>query len=535
MRSGVVVAAKYRLVRELGSGGMGSVWQATHVVTERDFAIKFLQANCAADPTLLARFFQEARVSGKLRHPSIIEIFDVGTSPELGGVPFLVMELLDGASLDVLVRKLGRLPPRTVLETVAEAARAIALAHDKGIVHRDLKPANLFLHRPGTGALVPKVLDFGISKIAGNTPEPAGGITTTGTVLGSPLYMSPEQAASDKSIDGRSDVHALGVVIWECLVGQPPFVADTYNNLVVQIITGGRPRLEEVWPGALPGLADLVARAMARQREDRFQSAAELADALEAQLATMPPSTSLSSRTAAAELFARVHPSVRPPTPAGPGGSTTGGMAVPSTRDVPVGRSPAAVTMEARSRLSSSAAFAETRPADRVGPAGGTLPATLAATVNEPALPAAPVPAVTAPTKTRMPARQPPGWVLGAAALGGLLTLAGAVALVVGLRHRTPGATPSLSADPASPAATVPTVTAPPVAAPPVVATSAPAATAPVPSPPASASAAAPAMTNRPATTAALSPSPLVTATPHTAPPNQGAKRPKDSVESSGF
>src|SRR5262249_32852427 len=157
-------------------------------------------ASSASNTGMLQRFFQEARVSGKLRHPSIIEIFDLGTAAELDGTPYLVMELLDGASLDIVVRKVGRMPPRLVLEAAAEVARALSLAHEKGIVHRDLKPANIFLHRPGSGAIVPKVLDFGISKIAA-TPELGTGITSTGTVLGSPLYMSPEQAASDRTID----------------------------------------------------------------------------------------------------------------------------------------------------------------------------------------------------------------------------------------------------------------------------------------------------------------------------------------------
>jgi serine/threonine-protein kinase len=526
MRSGVVVAGKYRLVRELGSGGMGSVWQATHVVTERDFAIKFLHASCASDPAMLSRFFQEARVSGKLRHPSIIEIFDVGTSPELGGAPFLVMELLDGASLDVLVREVGALPPRIVVETAAETARALALAHAKGIVHRDLKPANLFLHRPGTGALVPKVLDFGISKFAGTTPEPAGGITTTGTVLGSPLYMSPEQAASDKTIDGRSDVHALGVVMWECLVGSPPFTADTYNNLVVQIITGGRPRLDAVWPAAPPGLVDLVGRAMARNRDERFHSALELADALETQLATLPASPSIFARNAADDLFARVHPTVRP-LPAVVGGTTTGGMAVPSARAQP-SSSPAAMTLEPGRALSPSAAFAATRPAEAQSAVAETMAATLAQTVSDPSLQAAR--AVTGPSRTAATAATaaPRRWMLGAAAAA-LLALAVAGTFVAGLRHR---ATQGVAASADTPAVTA-TAAATAAATAPVAATETTTDIATV-SAPAAASASATATAK--ALAAPPAPRP-VQAVPRatTATTARPANRPKDSVESSGF
>ena len=444
MRAGLVIAGKYRLVRELGAGGMGSVWQAVHLVTEREFAIKFLHASCAASGSLLARFFQEARVSGKLRHPSVIEIFDVGTAPELAGAPFLVMELLDGASLDVLVQQLGPLPPRMVLETIADSARALALAHDKGIVHRDLKPANIFLHRPGTGALVPKVLDFGISKMASRSGPDVitAGLTDTGTVLGSPLYMSPEQAASDKTIDGRSDIHALGVVLWECLVGAAPFLSDTYNVLVVQIITGERPRLHDVMPSAPPEVAAIVERAMARRREERFQSAAEFADALEAVIPGIP-GTSLLARTSAVELFSRIkHPSLRPP--ASSEGerarSTTGGVAVPSVRDVRPA-SPAAMTVDAPTgpRRHSATAFDDTHPA-----IPSKVSETFAETVNE-----APAARAVAPgaTTTSSRSRAVP-WALGAG--GGLVLIAAAVANTLAAPHRSAAPAASLGPEPPS-------------------------------------------------------------------------------------
>jgi len=510
MRSGLVVAGKYRIGRELGSGGMGSVWQAVNVVTEREFAIKFLHASSAASSSLLARFFQEAKVSGRLRHPSIIEVFDLGQAPELGGAPFLVMELLDGASLDVLIRKAGPLPPRVVLEIVAETSRALSLAHDKGIVHRDLKPANIFLHRPGTGAVVPKVLDFGISKIApAGAPEVSSGLTQTGTVLGSPLYMSPEQAASDKTIDGRSDVHALGIVMWECLVGEPPFATDTYNNLVVRIITGDRPSLAQSLPSASPGVAAIVERAMARRREDRFQSAAELADAAEAELARMGPGPTLSSRTAAAELFARVQHTSMKPEPSTSAGSTTGGMAVPSQPRVPHGSSPAAYTVGATPGAAHSpTAYGETQAA----PVAVTLASTVESTRAEPPGPhvLAATPATVATTTDRTPpARR--GAAIGVVVAVVGVVAAGAAAIVIAGRHPTAPAIVAATGDPAPPP--VPPSAPPPAPAPlPASAT-----------PPASAA-------------ASVAPPAATTATPVLHPIGRPPppKR-RDTVESSGF
>jgi eukaryotic-like serine/threonine-protein kinase len=316
MRAGVVIDQKYRLIRELGAGGMGAVWLASHVVTERPFAIKLLHAHIAANPEMRARFVQEAKALGKLRHPSIVEVIDVGVEAALGGTPFLVMELLDGAPLDVALRRLGRLPAPLALEVVLGVARALGAAHAAGIVHRDLKPANVFLHRPGTGAIVPKVLDFGISKW--RRDDPGHALTQTGSVLGSPLYMSPEQAASDKTLDARSDVHALGVVLWECLVGKPPFVAETYNTLVVEIMTGARPRLRDALPDASDEVARIVERAFARAREERFTTAEEMASAIEAELARMGLASTLDTRTAAADLFRSLEAGAPPAVPSRP-------------------------------------------------------------------------------------------------------------------------------------------------------------------------------------------------------------------------
>jgi serine/threonine protein kinase len=306
LKEGALVAGKYRILRKLGEGGMGSVWLAKNEVTERDFAIKFLHPSAERTEDQLARFFQEAKVAGRLRHPSIVEIFDAGSDPGLNGAPYLVMEVLDGVGLDEAIARAGALPLGVALEIMLDVCRALALAHDKGIIHRDLKPSNVFLHRVGNGTLVPKVLDFGISKVlvADKTGRHVTGMTRTGAILGSPLYMSPEQAAGDKGIDARSDVHSLGVLLWECLAGRAPFVAETYGLLMVEIIQGERPHLGSVLPGIPASVDQLMQRAIARDRSQRYATAAAMADAIEGALAEIGHIPVLGARNGADDFMA---------------------------------------------------------------------------------------------------------------------------------------------------------------------------------------------------------------------------------------
>lgn len=354
MKVGAVVAGKYRILRKLGEGGMGSVWLAKNEVTERELAIKFLHESSDRPHTAdqLGRFFQEAKVAGKLRHPSIVEIFDAGTEPTLKNAPYLVMELLDGIGLDEAIRRAGALPLGMALEVMADVCRALALAHDKGIIHRDLKPSNVYLHKSGSGALVPKVLDFGISKVLVDeaTGKHITGMTRTGAVLGSPLYMSPEQAAGDKTIDARSDVHALGVMLWECLVGRPPFIADTYGLLLVEIIQGQRPELASVLAGVPPDVAELVGRAIARDRNLRQPNAGALAHELEQALERLGHSPLLPTRQGAARFFALVggDGAAR----AQEGTTTTAAIEVPAPHPEPT---PSAAAAQSAQRVESAA------------------------------------------------------------------------------------------------------------------------------------------------------------------------------------
>ncbi|MEO6419532.1 MAG: serine/threonine-protein kinase, partial [Polyangiaceae bacterium] len=319
MRADLLIAGKYRLVRELGSGAMGVVWLARNELVDREFAIKFLHPATPRGEEVLARFFQEAKILGRLRHPSLLEIVDVGKAAELHDAPYLVMELLEGIPLDGAIRAMGRIPLVLTLLVMQEITRGLSLAHEKGIVHRDLKPANIFLHRSGSGVLVPKVVDFGISKIIGAPgSEPGLSLTRTGALMGSPLYMSPEQAASDKTIDARSDVHALGVVMWECLVGTPPYAAQTFSTLIIEIVTTKRPLLREVMPEAPASLEALLTKAFARDREERFPSALELAAAIEREIAALGGTHTLDQRTSAELFFSKVPEAASPEAVAAP-------------------------------------------------------------------------------------------------------------------------------------------------------------------------------------------------------------------------
>jgi serine/threonine-protein kinase len=308
MRDGLLIGGKYRLEKLIGSGGMGQVWVARHEVTGRAFAIKLLQPRAATEPQFVARLVQEAKFSAMLRHSGIIEIYDVGTAPELNEAPFLVMELLHGVSLQAAIRPGKPLPVRFVLLVAVAITRALKAAHDKGVIHRDLKPANVFLHRDDSGVTVPKLLDFGISKLAHTEAGPADPLVLThsGMLLGSPRYMSPEQMANQKDIDGRSDLHALGVLVWCCLVGTPPFGVAEVASLVLMILSDARPRLRDLRPDVPPGVCDFVTRAFARDRENRYASAGEALRVLETELAKLGPGPTLESSAWVDETLAAV-------------------------------------------------------------------------------------------------------------------------------------------------------------------------------------------------------------------------------------
>jgi eukaryotic-like serine/threonine-protein kinase len=280
LQAGDLISGKYRLARLLGAGGMGSVWAARNELTDRDFAIKFLHPKLADNKEALQRFFLEARACGQIKHPAVVDVYDMGQAED--GSPYLVMELLEGEGFDQRLGRAGCFRPAEAAVWIAFVARGLEEAHVRGLVHRDLKPGNIFFALDDRGDVIPKLLDFGVSKATRTGSEPNLVLTNTGAVLGSPAYMSPEQARGDADVDGRSDVWSLGVILYEALTGKLPFDAPNYNALMVMIITRPHRPLAEAAAGVPSELSKIVDQALAKDRADRVATARELAERLEA-------------------------------------------------------------------------------------------------------------------------------------------------------------------------------------------------------------------------------------------------------------
>jgi serine/threonine protein kinase len=275
--TGTVVAGKLRVVRLLGLGGMGAVYEVEHELTKHRRALKLLHAEMLNHPIVVARFVREASAAGHIGNPHIVETFDAGNLP--GGEPYIVMEMLKGETLASRIEKLRRLPLPELVDVIRQACDGVQAAHDVGIVHRDLKPENLFLVDRGGKPFV-KILDFGVSKFDPSLTG-ANGTTKEGSALGTPYYMSPEQVDGDKNLDARTDIYALGVILYECASGKRPFTADALPKLAV-LIHEGKPRpLSERRPELPAAFVEVVHKAMARDRDRRFATAGELGAALE--------------------------------------------------------------------------------------------------------------------------------------------------------------------------------------------------------------------------------------------------------------
>lgn len=275
---GKTIAGRYVIRGLLGHGGMGAVYEAEHIGIGKRAAIKFVDPEFATDEKVVARFAREARAMSAIESAHIVTVFDAGSEE---GRPYLVMELLRGEDLGQRLRRLRRIPLREAMHIVAQVLKGLARAHAAGIVHRDLKPDNVFLVKHDTDPVFAKIVDFGISKIErprANTSPLA--LTGRGTVLGTPFYMSPEQAQASSDVDGRTDLYSVGAILFECLTGRPPHTGESYEQVILSICMRDAPLLSSLDPSISAPVSAFVARALARDKTQRFSSAERMLAAL---------------------------------------------------------------------------------------------------------------------------------------------------------------------------------------------------------------------------------------------------------------
>jgi serine/threonine-protein kinase len=278
---GETIDGRYRILRVLGEGGMGAVYEAEHTGTGRGVALKVIHAQMATKADMVARFQREARAAGSIETPHIVQVLDTGTDSRTG-VIYMAMELLRGEDVQSLLKRLDRLPVALALRLVGQACIGLGKAHEAGVIHRDIKPANLFLSMLGSGEVVLKVVDFGIAKMMEPTTPEDEALTRTGGMVGSPLYMSPEQAMARKTIDHRTDIWSLGVVLYKALTGRAPH-ADTESGvmLLMAICSEPTPPIQDLAPWVPPEVARIVHRMLARLPDERFPSMAAVLEAIQ--------------------------------------------------------------------------------------------------------------------------------------------------------------------------------------------------------------------------------------------------------------
>jgi len=286
VKVGEILAGKYRVERLLGAGGMGVVVLARHVQLDQLVAVKFLLAHSLTNPKVVARFEREARAVVKLKGEHVARVTDVGTMET--GAPYIVMEYLEGEDLEHTVARRGQLPIAEAVDYLLQTCEALAEAHAVGIVHRDLKPGNLFLTKRVDGKNLVKVLDFGISKMVDGREDLA--LTQTTEVVGSPKYMSPEQLRASRLVDARSDIWSLGVILYELLTADMPFLAETLAHLCALVISDSPRAIRSLRPDVPQGLESIILRCMEKDPNKRFQNVTDLAMALDPFVSNMQTS-----------------------------------------------------------------------------------------------------------------------------------------------------------------------------------------------------------------------------------------------------
>jgi eukaryotic-like serine/threonine-protein kinase len=295
-----VVGRKYRLLRHLGEGGMGAVYEAEHLELGSKVAVKLLSFGVAADQRSIARFHREARATAAIKHENIVKVFDAGADT-LG--PFIVMELLEGESLSSLLHRERILAPDVAVEIALQMLAGLTAAHEHKVIHRDLKPSNVLLcHNTGGGTRV-KVLDFGVSKYADASEPPA--VTTTGDVIGTPRYMSPEQASGLTDVDQRTDLYTVGVLLYLMVTGQFPHQGETRDEVIQKVIAGEARPPRAIRPELPEALEQVIMKAMAREREQRYADGPEMIAALRAAMPATAPAPARPSTEPIARAPAR--------------------------------------------------------------------------------------------------------------------------------------------------------------------------------------------------------------------------------------
>ncbi len=297
MQPGQIIADKYELQREIGKGGMGSVWAAVHKGLGRTVAVKFLRPQADHDATATDRFVSEARMVAAIKHRFVVDVFDFGVTSD--GLYYMVLELLEGESLAERITEGPPFAVRDAVELITDCLRGLHAVHEAGVVHRDLKPENIFVIRDADGAF-PKLIDFGISKKTEDTgaldspgaPGDAAGrstqLTRPGMIVGTPYYMSPEQLRGRADLDRRADIFSMGVILYELIAGRLPFDQDNIGDLMVAITSRRAPTLSVLRPELGKELSDVVARALDPERDARPPTALALRDALLAVLPSLP-------------------------------------------------------------------------------------------------------------------------------------------------------------------------------------------------------------------------------------------------------